>query len=183
MIKSSVTFVLSSVLLLAVTTVISQAYYLDTPHNESNGILCGHCHYGVDFGDKSDPDPDITPANIVCLRCHDAASVNPLKGPPKVLHASTTTSTDLGNWSTECISCHGPHFQGQLDWAAEPALLLAWGRYDPVVLPMTYSEFDGPHDGSTTFGASGVDGVSAPWNAPTTWVSKGGNIDKRYPRG
>ena len=159
----------------------SQAYFLDSPHNESNGIECTDCHNGDEW-DISDPnlgtgDIDVTLANVVCLRCHGEGSTNTLKGPAKKLHASSTTSTDLGDWSTSCTDCHDGHFQPQMMWASDPDFVLANFAYDnhSGLDPITH--ILGTHDGTTTFGISGVVG-SAPYNDPTLWNSKGGRIDK-----
>ena len=80
------------------------AYYLDTPHNESNGIYCDTCHGMPEFTvvkkaewtARTAANPDDTLPNAVCLKCHSGAPVvAPLisahQGPTKMVHSSTTT--------------------------------------------------------------------------------------------
>ncbi|MBU0481179.1 MAG: tandem-95 repeat protein [Proteobacteria bacterium] len=106
----------------------ANAYFLDSPHNESNGIECYHCHTNpaMDWPglvDPADPtNPDKTSYNAVCNNCHGTpAEINNfpsryLAAPEAKLHASSTTSESHGIWSTQCVDCHDPHFQGQLDF-------------------------------------------------------------------
>jgi len=163
----------------------SHAYYLDTPHNESNGIQCHFCHSNPAFG-WSDPtngtgDIDVTFPNTVCLQCHDEASVDPFKGPFKRLHASSTTSEDKGIWSTRCTDCHDPHFQGQLDYAASDPnkLFLANGKFTEAI-PV----FDPVDPDSPDYGASAINfdqlcnpTVCPGWDNVSLWAEKGGHMD------
>jgi len=106
----------------------TQAYYLDTPHNESNGIYCYTCHGMVGlttatgaptWADRALANPDDTIKNFICNSCHAENPTNQLqRGPAKKPHASSTTGATT-SWSTECTQCHNVHYQGQLDWNAD----------------------------------------------------------------
>lgn len=178
-------------LVLSGSMVPALAYYLDTPHNESNGIYCATCHYSAAFG-AGEPGGSIddTRRNAVCLQCHvDSPTFGkfrnrpydfrPLKGPVKKLHASSTTSTAKGSWSTECTQCHDVHFQGQLDWADANAedLYLAWGTLTSEGTYQTQDLTDSPLYGSTEFNVTNIAGQDG-WADTSTWVAKGGKIDK-----
>ena len=103
----------------------TQAYTVDSPHNESIGIYCFMCHNNAAWY-WSDPnnntgDIDVTIRNTICLSCHD---VNPAPS-PWVIEApvmSLHRPCPSGTWSTQCTDCHDPHAQPQMDWAdSDPA--------------------------------------------------------------
>lgn len=155
----------------------SEAYYLDTPHNESNNILCLHCHTAEWWDYTGSGDIDDTLYNYVCLKCHDENSAMPQKGPAKKLHSSANTTSTNGTWSTECVNCHNTHFQGQLDWADVDGdlLYLAEGNFDFAAASPNFDSTQEP-SGATTVGFTNVTGKPG-WDNPVTWVSKGGNVN------
>lgn len=156
------------------TTATTQAYYLDTPHNESNGIYCATCHNSAEFRtSRARTGIDDTRYNAVCLQCHGETPTMPsFKGPVKKLHASSSTSTTFGTWTTQCTQCHDVHFQGQLDWAADASLYLATG---------TIAADNAPYN---TVSKSTTVAINAPvanplgsgWDDTTKWTTKGGNV-------
>ncbi|MBU0673893.1 MAG: hypothetical protein KJ950_04550 [Proteobacteria bacterium] len=156
------------------------AYYLDAPHNESNGIYCYTCHtnsawWWTNLQDPDDPtNPDATTHNAICLGCHDPASVTPLKGPAKAVHASSTTDTSHGTWSTQCTECHDPHYQGQLDWLTDPNLYLATGDFNTGLGALDYN-IGGNY---TTIGFGSVVANDPDFNIPASWYNKSGNADE-----
>ncbi len=182
------------------TTATSQAsYYLDTPHNESNGIDCSSCHslpafqvQNVDY--YTDPqtglttagwltrtaaDPEDTLANNVCLACHADSSTNASKGPAKVLHSSKTTGSAT-SWSTNCNQCHDQHYQGQLDWAgpggfASNPVYLATGNFQTS---NGRARFVSPDGSYTTIGISStITARDNTWKTVSNWKAKGGRMD------
>ncbi|NTV14779.1 MAG: hypothetical protein HGA96_12745, partial [Desulfobulbaceae bacterium] len=171
------------------TTITSQAYYLDTPHNESNGIYCYTCHEmpdmvlsAAEWAARTAANPDDTMKNAVCNACHDADSTNPLKGPAKMLHASSTTSTAKGTWTTECTQCHDVHSQGQLDWSIVDSgkLYLVTGEFMTANGARTYTDLAHSSTGYdyTTIGFNPVFTTVQPgWSDTSTWKAKGGNMD------
>ena len=158
---------------------VAQAYFLDAPHNESNGIYCYTCHSMSYWRTPPTGGVDVTTRNAVCLQCHLEGSVDPRRGPAKKPHASSTTSTEKGVWSTECTQCHDAHTQPQLDWAADDGdlLFLAWGSLTSGGAYLASDPVDSPNYGSTSFSISGVDGQEG-WGDPASWVAKGGKIDR-----
>jgi nitrate/TMAO reductase-like tetraheme cytochrome c subunit len=154
-----------------------EAYYLDAPHNESNGIYCYTCHSMSYWNNPPSGGIDVTIRNSVCLQCHAEGATDPKRGPTKKLHSSSTSSTKFGTWTTECTQCHDVHAQGQLDWAAtEPGVYLATGLLANGGLWVPKDLVDSPIYGSTRFNISGVTG-QAGWTDTATWVTKGGKVD------
>jgi YVTN family beta-propeller protein len=166
-------------LAVVVSTPPARAYFLDTPHNESNGIYCYTCHAMSYWTSPPSGGADVTMRNAVCLQCHGEGASDPHKGPSKKPHASSTTSTEKGTWSTECTQCHDVHSQGQLDWSTTDAagLYLAWGTLSSSGSYLARDLVDSPVYGSTTFNITGVAGQTG-WSDTTTWVGKGGRVDK-----
>lgn len=156
------------------------AYYLDSPHNESNGIYCYTCHSLPYWWAYNSTGPDDTVRNAVCLRCHGEGSTHPRKGPPMFLHSSSNYTTTYGDWSTECTQCHDAHAQGQLDWAGldDDRLFLAQGLFSHGVAPLAFNPDDpaGGGFGATSVGFASLSGQSG-WLDPATWLDKGGRVD------
>ncbi|NTV14181.1 MAG: hypothetical protein HGA96_09680 [Desulfobulbaceae bacterium] len=157
--------------------IISQAYYLDTPHNESNGIYCYTCHEMPYWANYTPSGVDDTLRNAVCMQCHGEDSSDPHKGPAKKLHASSTTGSKKGSWSTECTQCHDVHSQGQLDWKGSSNPFLAQGLFDTVISPKTFNLSDplGDGYGTTAIGISSVSGQEG-WTDTSKWSAKGGHM-------
>lgn len=162
------------------TTATTQAYYLDTPHNESNGIYCYTCHSMPEFTSYTPTGGiDDTMRNAVCLKCHKVGATDPKKGPSKNVHSSATTGDTNRTWTTECTQCHDVHSQGQLDWATadSASLYLASGTLGNGGTWVAKDLIDSPTYGSTTFAISNITG-QAGWTDTSKWINKGGHADK-----
>ncbi|MEW6429395.1 MAG: Ig-like domain-containing protein, partial [Thermodesulfobacteriota bacterium] len=95
--------------------------FLSAPHDQEHGLTCRSCHqypfdswpgYVQDSGNIDDTFP-----NYLCLSCHDGNSA-----PPRMLpHSANSIGGRLTGWTTQCIDCHDPHFQKQLQHAAGDA--------------------------------------------------------------
>jgi hypothetical protein len=191
--KRMVIFTILAVAAYLGTATMAQAYTLDSPHNESNGIYCSTCHNNpnnasMSWGDEHNGtgNIDITRRNAVCRYCHDATDINNLNladfavkpGPIKSLHASSTTSTAKGTWSVQCTDCHDVHAQDQLTWATADYgnFWLADGDIDYMGGPeapfINFADPDADGYPSTTVGISFVGGKPG-WSDPMTWTAKG----------
>ncbi len=88
--------------------------YADFPHTgpTSDGIVCISCHtvHGPlpTWATHIPTTIDDTPDNNLCLSCH-----NNVRASYEQTHSSLTTSTNYGNWTVECKTCHEPHKQSQ----------------------------------------------------------------------
>jgi hypothetical protein len=189
--------VLGSLLVVFFCAADGEALILDYPHNVDNGIKCYHCHSADSEGNDywwngyGGSDPDGTVYNWICYeRCHAGAASTTLnethKGPEKVTHSKTTTGSDLASWTTQCIDCHDPHFQEQINWVLDGEnIWVAQGTYTGLPTIDNLDIYD-PDSGLTTgFGAPGIGtstvGVTIPGYGsaiynPTTedWGKKGG---------
>lgn len=94
------------------------------------------------------------------------------KGPVKKLHASSTTTTDFGTWTTQCTQCHDVHFQGQLDWAADASLYLATGTI--AADNAAYNTVS--KSTSVAINAPVANPLGSGWDDTTKWTTKGGNV-------
>jgi hypothetical protein len=166
----------SHLLMVVLACAVAEAgYIVDTPHNSDNNIKCGHCHsadaLGNDLWFEPPPaygepgyDPDITRYNWVCERCHSATPTDPdptHKAPVKQLHAASTIDP-TASWSTECVDCHDPHFQRQLEWEATvgPPVYLATGVFLENLLPTDWNEFDIYDPNTAPFNLGGPQGTT-----------------------
>jgi len=180
---------------------VEASYYLDTPHNGSNGMDCTTCHslsvfsipnYNPDYhGSPTDPigkdwttrsgaNPEDTLANNVCLECHGEGSSNPLKGPAKVVHSSRTTGS-AKTWSTNCTQCHDAHFQGQLDWCgpgsyAANLVFLATGEFE-TANGRELSAYNAVGNYTTIGIKSTITARDSSWSNVANWKAKGGRMD------
>lgn len=158
------------------------AYVNDAPHNETNNIECGSCHtYSLwwQFSPKGENDPSYGGyTNAVCDSCHTKAGF-----PYKITHSYTSMAemhdTATGNWATNCIDCHDPHQQAQLNWLAiDPSfdtdLFLVSGT-------VTFVAIDTPIAGETTitYDAPTITINGTGWSSPNsanqtdlTWENK-----------
>lgn len=98
----------------------------DAPHNLTNDINCSSCHsfslwwQFSPINYNSTPDSSLI-VNNVCLSCH-GPSGNEIQENTHSSDAMGTTSAEW-QWSRDCVDCHDPHFQGQLEWVtADPSL-------------------------------------------------------------
>lgn len=109
-------------------TALGQTILSEYPHNETNGLECGHCHFVYGAEEKywppevlHEPDPndiDDTKANQLCESCHNDG-IAPRMEP----HSSQTTDDSYGTWNMECRRCHTVHEQQQFrEYGAESHL-------------------------------------------------------------
>jgi len=180
---------------------VEASYYLDTPHNGSNGMDCATCHslpafsipnynpnyhgsptdpIGKDWTTRSGDNPEDTVANTVCLECHGEGSSNVLRGPVKVVHSSRTTGS-AGSWSTNCTQCHDPHFQGQLknigpgSYAAN-LVFLATGEFE-TSNGRELSAYNAAGNYTTIGIKSTITARDSSWSNVANWKAKGGRMD------
>ncbi|MEW6429448.1 MAG: Ig-like domain-containing protein [Thermodesulfobacteriota bacterium] len=140
-----------------------QASFLNAPHNEANGLECKSCHeYPFDAWPGYIPDvnnQDDTIRNFICLNCHGGGAA-----PDKAMHSSLVLGSKYPSWTTQCVDCHDPHFQQQLDYlySDTSALFLATGTVSSVI-----------STGATTIIQYGGLAVHAgEWSAPASWSAK-----------
>jgi len=168
-----------------------KAYYLDTPHNESNGIVCYTCHgmagltapdadaNGVPdwtWADRALADPEDTAHNFICNSCHSSTPTPGLpKGPEKVLHSKKTTGSTKAYWTTECVQCHDVHYQGQLDYSADDyaKLYLVTGTFTSNAIYSNPTPLVAGSD-STSINFTTTT-VQAGFEDTSKWKSKGGS--------
>ncbi|NTV14958.1 MAG: hypothetical protein HGA96_13670, partial [Desulfobulbaceae bacterium] len=173
--------------LMTMVTGNAWGYYLDTPHNESNGIYCYTCHEmpemklsAATWAARKAANPDDTMMNAICLSCHAEASPPTHKGPPMQMHSSSTTTNAHGVWTTECTQCHDVHFQGQLDWEStdRAKLFLAQGQFSTALQAGFFNAADpqGEGYGTTIVGIASVSGQLG-WTDTSKWGAKGGHRD------
>lgn len=101
----------------------NEASALDAPHNETNNISCGKCHYTTDaFPLSFVTDEDDTANNRICWSCHnDADSAMAETHSSVILGAKYKFGSvawpdptgGTGGWSVQCTGCHDPHEQAQ----------------------------------------------------------------------
>ncbi len=161
--------ILIALILIAALPLTAGAYYLDAPHNESNGFTCRTCHSDPAWWNHTPGDIDDTVRNFICLKCHDPASTTPLKGPGKGMHSDLAIN-GTQNWTTQCVDCHDPHYQDQLDWAATDAASLF------LATATTTASSHDPAGGGYADGTTTITYVSpaakAAWSDPSTWSAK-----------
>ncbi len=178
-------------LVAAVTSGSARAYYLDAPHNESNGFTCRTCHSssyaaGSKLYGYTGSGIDDTARNALCLVCHDGTNdggLGEVAAPSKVLHSSAamgTASHATTAWTTQCTDCHDPHYQAQLDWAAADGgkLWLATGTVNGAPTPVA-APTGGPA-GSTIISYTSIAGQNIggiDWSQFSNWTNKGGLVD------
>lgn len=159
-------------LLVMLNSRTASAYFLDAPHNEANGIYCYTCHT-PEWYSYVPSGPDDTLFNHVCLGCHDSDS----SAPVMPLHSSGNSATGTyGDWSTECVDCHDPHFQGQLDWQGDARLYLAQGDFANVAAGYDPQDPAGHGFGTTAVGVANLSGRPG-WLDTSLWGAKGGYSD------
>ncbi len=167
------------------TTGQANASIIDTPHNETNNIVCTDCHkYSLWWQYSpllSNSQLWETKTNAVCLTCHGDS------GPEitEVTHASLAMGTahrsDLGEWSRACVDCHDPHFQQQLNWSQsvpDTDLYLVTGTITPGSLSVTGSGIPfSPYYSTFTYQdvsiKDGWDNATTPWTAKSGTAGRG----------
>ncbi len=150
---------------------------VDAPHNQASGVSCSGCH-SYSFWWKYSPLDTASPSyktqiDSICATCH-------YFGSPKTAgcgHSSAAMEEMhnplLGSWQRNCLDCHDPHFQAQLDWQSqyENELYLVAGDIG------TDENFSYA-DGETTFDYT-ASSVSPNWIDRTTWSRKTGPAASR----
>lgn len=151
----------------------------DAPHNESKNISCGDCHsyslwwlYSPSTGSALGHGAI---SNAVCNSCHGPEGLFVQKN----AHSSDsmgTTTPGVWDWSTDCVACHDPHFQKQLNWMVDqPALAddlyLVRGDVGEASSFSTLDNGDGTF--STTFDYANALALP-PWDDPASWPEKSG---------
>lgn len=158
-------------LLLSLVSTGAQALVMDAPHNE---ITCVDCHnysawwrYSPVSASNEPSRGGITTA--VCLRCHNNPD-GPI--PYKKPHSSVSfgATAQHGDWSTNCIDCHDPHFQAQLDWRGTNSaeLFLVTGTIGAAGSLVQNG------NGTTTFTYTTTE-VDPLWDDPNLWTNKTGS--------
>lgn len=165
--KKAASLIACSVLFVCVFGASAFASFLNAPHNGVNGISCFDCHeyplagntWPPDFP-PANPTEDDTLRNFICLRCHGPQG----NAPTKAMHSSLSMFGVPG-WTTECVDCHDPHFQGQLArYQSDGAsLYLITGVIDGITV-----------GGGTTVIDYGNVSTKAEWSDPATWNNKTG---------
>ncbi|MEW6428085.1 MAG: cytochrome c3 family protein [Thermodesulfobacteriota bacterium] len=153
------------------------ATFLNAPHNKANSVDCVDCHeYPFEQWTGYVPDPgnaDDTIRNFVCLRCHNGSQAGI---PGKKTHSSLNLSTGHGNWTVQCVDCHDPHFQAQVDYFATDASSLYLVRGSYVANGISVTTTDPLNPETTTFSTIAYSGINAlaGWASPATWAAKTG---------
>lgn len=151
---------------------VMAASFLQAPHDAAHGLSCMSCHRYPLFGTSWPPDfpppsptVDDTFRNFLCLRCHDGTVDAPdeVAAPVKGMHSSLFMNGRHTDWTTQCVDCHDPHFQAQLQYQQESGLFLARG----MILAL---------DTVSTPGHTIVTGAFAPsspnWTDTAKWPGK-----------
>ena len=167
--------VMAVMLAAGLTAGTGTASFLNAPHNPANGINCVNCHeYPFDRWPGYVADPgnlDSTVKNFVCLRCHDGTVDGPgeIAAPVKGMHSSAALSAKYGNWTTQCVDCHDPHFQSQVNYfQSDPSsLYLVVGSYTGLTLDTS------TNPPTSTIGYTLLS-ADANWSDPATWSQKTG---------
>ncbi len=143
------------------------------PHDASNGIGCIDCHQYPLAGDWPGFSPvdatiDDTVKNFICLRCHGSGGSAPLVA----LHSSLSMGamSRIADWTTECVQCHDPHFQEQLDWYRGHGTSLFLVRAQAAGIQVNYTDSAGPRSTLTLTGVVTTPG----WEDRSRWPAKTG---------
>ncbi|MBI5140666.1 MAG: CxxxxCH/CxxCH domain-containing protein [Nitrospirae bacterium] len=126
--------VLFGALLLAVGLFVArgEVMALDAPHDKTNGISCGKCHWvltgTLPFWNNTQNDLDDTRVNKVCWFCH-----NDVDAPMKETHSSTILGTKYGVWTRGCRDCHEHHYQKQSSTWPDSAILNGYIATTPAI--------------------------------------------------
>ncbi len=155
-------------LLLLLWQPAAHSSFLHAPHNETNGITCVTCHE-YPLADEMWP-PDYPPANptaddtfrnFLCLRCHDGSNA---AAPTEALHSSLVVQGSY-TFTTQCVTCHDPHFQEQLQWVATnfDDLYLVTGQITGLIV----------QNNTTIIGYANLN-TDPNWSDPAKWAAKTG---------
>ncbi|MEW6428293.1 MAG: S8 family serine peptidase [Thermodesulfobacteriota bacterium] len=134
----------------------SAASFLHPPHDT---IGCDRCHlHPFDSWPGYAPDPangDDTIRNFLCLGCHGPGAATVMQP------HSSRGSGGAPVWTTQCVDCHDPHFQAQLQWRGsdgEPLQLVTG-----TILSLAAS-------GTNTLVRYTLAGTAADWQQPAGWA-------------
>ncbi len=149
-----------------------RADVVDAPHNQASGVSCSGCHSYSFWWQYSPLDTTSlyykTQIDSICANCH-------YSGSPMTAgcgHSSATMEEMhnplLGSWQRNCLDCHDPHFQAQLDWRPQYVsdLYLVAGTIGPAA-NFIYA------NGETIFDYT-TSAVSPNWTDQATWSRKTG---------
>lgn len=100
--------------LLSILAVAPAYAALDAPHDSTNQIACGKCHWIFSYTTppvwaSSQMDIDDAAINRVCWTCH-----NDVVSRMKRTHSAATLGTKYGStWTNDCKACHNNHTHNQ----------------------------------------------------------------------
>ena len=150
-----------------------QAFVTDAPHNQANGISCGQCHSYSLWWEMSPVDPASSEymqiSEAICMSCHDGlGSLSDPCGHSSILMADMHNLA-LGDWSSNCVDCHDPHFQGQVYWRSSHGaeLYLVTGVIGDA---LSFEEING----ETSFDYQ-LSSAADNWSDPVSWSRKNGS--------
>jgi len=158
------------------------ASVIDAPHNESNDVRCGSCHSYSLWWQFSPTKPGTTDyagrTDAVCNKCHGPSGSEFRKSSHSSLSMGDAHDTALGTWSTNCIDCHNPHLQPQLNWLSSSATFgngsLAGGLY---LAEGTIGTITDNGDGTTSITFTNA-AAKSPWQDTGRWTQKSGNAGR-----
>lgn len=144
----------------------------DAPHNQASGVSCSGCH-SYSFWWQYSPLDSASSSykaqiNSICSHCHSSGSSMAAACEHSSVAMEEMHNPLLGTWQRNCLDCHDPHFQAQLDWQLqyENDLYLVSGTIGSST-NFTYA------DGKTTLDYT-ASSVSNNWTDYATWHQKTG---------
>lgn len=154
-----------------------RADVIDAPHNLSSGVSCSGCH-SYSFWWQYSPLGPAAPSyqaqiDSICANCHYGGSPMATDCGHSSAAMEEMHNPLLGAWQSNCLDCHDPHFQAQLNWRPqyENELYLVAGAIGPAAGFIQA-------DGETTFDYT-ASTVSPNWSDPATWPHKTGPAANR----
>jgi len=168
--KKTTTLMVTAAICVLLASITANATVIDAPHNATNNIMCSDCHtYSMWWNSSPTGAGDAGYGAItdnVCFSCHDDVKA-PAKQPHSWLSMDDMHNPQTGEWFTNCIDCHDPHYQAQVDWIAtdEPSLFLVTGEI--VAGSLLYDATN--HE--TTIAYQGA-AAKAEWADASLWSAK-----------
>lgn len=126
--------------LLTLCLIAFNAYALDYPHTDVNNIGCDSCHF-IYGGEPSLLPPwtehipqniDDTQYNSLCWGCH-----NDVEAPYMRTHSSLQTDNGYGDWTVQCVTCHSPHSQPQINTHGSESFIYSGASTDVTATTLT----------------------------------------------
>lgn len=152
---------------LALPPFSATASFLQAPHDATNGLSCQRCHqesFSNPTGHlQNTASIDDTTRNSICLSCHGPDGSAPGKG----MHSSLALESRHPDWTTQCVDCHDPHFQSQLQYVltAPERLFLVQGNVADL----------SSTDGRTVLHYNELRVNRPEWATPSGWSKKSGS--------